>query len=282
MVLAISPEKALQLIYRAMDAGTHPDPLVRKLEWDISNGCGQPHIVNLVSDLTDRSIMASRPHQHIERFEDGTFTVKSSMKVVKIRKDILDNSIKQPYYIDLVTPCRTKCEVCRQHRAKVWAQRAYHETAYSSRTWFMTLTCSPHQRVRAHILARQKYGNETFNSISKIVMSWFTLYLKRVRKQSGVKFRYLLAVEPHKDGFPHLHVLIHERGQEIRKRLLEAQWRSIGITSCELVQNGKASAYVTKYIAKQFEARIRASLKYGRSTSIEKLNFSCPLDPPLE
>src|SRR3546814_2282418 len=43
---------------------------------------------------------------------------------------------------------------------------------------------------------------------------------------TGVPLRYLLVVEPHDDGFPHFHILMHEQDSPVRKALLEEQWRS--------------------------------------------------------
>lgn len=150
----------------------------------------------------------------------------------------------------------------------MWGARAFHETQWSSRTWMLTMTVSPQQRMYAAIAAREKYGDETFSSITKIVGRWFTLYMKRVRKEARVPLRYLLAVERHKDGFPHLHALVHERGFEVGKRLLQKQWGH-GFSHCKLA-DAKSARYVTKYVSKDLECRVRASQRYGRPMDIAK------------
>lgn len=94
----------------------------------------------------------------------------------------------------------------------------------------------------------------------------FTLFFKRLRKVTGAKIRYLLVAEQHKDGWPHYHALLHEKGVAVTKRQLEHEWR-LGFTQFKLVplDDPHVAGYVTKYIAKQALARIRASLRYGTS-----------------
>jgi len=158
--------------------------------------------------------------------------------------------------------CSRKCHNCLKRRSRLWAARAFNEVRMSSRTWFVTFTVNPEHRVRAKILAQRKYGDESFSSVAKIISSWYTLFMKRVRKNSGAKLRYLMAIEEHKDGFPHLHALVHEMGVPLTKRELQAEW-PYGFTNCKLTDPA-ASRYVTKYLAKSQMARVRASLKYGQ------------------
>jgi len=167
------------------------------------------------------------------------------------------------FYLDLQVPCR-KCPSCLRWRSAMWAQRAFRECLVSKRTWFCTYTVNPAQRVRVRILARQKYGDESYASLYKVISQWFTLYLKRVRKESSAKLRYLLVSEQHADGFPHLHALIHEVDAQVSKRCLQTQW-PYGFTVVKLA-DPLSSRYVTKYLAKQMVARVRASLCYGGST----------------
>jgi len=165
---------------------------------------------------------------------------------------------RSKHWIDMLVPCR-KCEACLKARGRLWSERAFHEVRGSTRTWFCTYTLNPSWRVRAEIEASTSEPEDLYRVVSK----WFTLYLKRLRKESGVSFRYLLVVELHKDGFPHLHALVHEiGGQQITKRQLQGQW-PYGYTSVKLA-NPTSARYVTKYISKQAIARIRASLGYGR------------------
>ena len=91
-----------------------------------------------------------------------------------------------------------------------------------------------------------------------------TRYLKRVRKESGARVRYLLVAERHKSGQPHLHIMVHEADQErpVRYATLANQWK-LGFVHFKLAQDTKTAAYVCKYISKALLARVRASLRYG-------------------
>jgi len=170
------------------------------------------------------------------------------------------------YSIDLQVSCR-RCPSCLKERGRRWSARAFHECKQSSRTWFCTFTLAPEHRLRACLLAKKKFSNEEFSSIYNIISGWFTLYLKRIRKESGAKLRFFLAVEMHADGFPHLHALIHEVGEgEVTKRTLQGQW-PYGFTNVKLADPASAR-YVTKYLAKSLLARVRASLNYGSCVNV--------------
>ena len=175
-------------------------------------------------------------------------------------------------------PCR-KCSTCLAIRSKRWAARAAAEIAMAHRTWFGTLTWGD-ARERIKALARRDARNsghgdwEAIPSERQTAFLWkqcgpdVTLYLKRVRKEAGTAFRYCAIVEPHKDAFPHVHMLLHEHGAEIRKRTLDGQWR-VGFSQWRLVETGQVSAawYVAKYLAKHSAARVRASGSYGRGVN---------------
>lgn len=81
-------------------------------------------------------------------------------------------------------------------------------------------------------------------------------------KKSGGRLRFLLVYEAHKDGFPHLHALIHEQGEVVTKRELQKQW-PYGFTTVK-VCDVATSHYVTKYLTKSVRARVRASQRYGQ------------------
>lgn len=100
---------------------------------------------------------------------------------------------------------------------------------------------------------------DSHNEISKEI----TKYFKRLRK-SGLKFRYVLVTEAHKDGYPHYHALVHEVSAQIPKQKLEEQW-PFGFTTFRLVKDMKAAYYIAKYLAKDARTRIRASQGYGQS-----------------
>lgn len=74
-----------------------------------------------------------------------------------------------------------------------------------------------------------------------------------------------MTTEAHADGFPHLHLLLHEYEGAATKRLLEEQW-PLGISHWRLVNahDHKVPWYVAKYLTKSILAKPVASLRYGR------------------
>jgi len=96
-----------------------------------------------------------------------------------------------------------------------------------------------------------------------IISKELTKYFKRLRKK-GAQFRFVLVAEAHKDGYPHFHALLHEKGPMITKSTLQGEW-PYGFTSAKLVKDDRAALYVAKYLAKDARTRIRASLQYGQS-----------------
>lgn len=171
--------------------------------------------------------------------------------------------------------CR-KCPPCLRQRAKVWATRAQLELVAARRSWFGTLTVRPEERFRAvmradHALAQRGVvwntlsQSEQFAEIAKILRADFQRYLKRVRKATRARLRYLMTTEAHADGFPHLHLILHEYEGAATKRLLEDQW-PLGFSNWRLV-NGhdhRVPWYVAKYLTKSILAKPIASLRYGR------------------
>lgn len=181
--------------------------------------------------------------------------------------------------LNLLTPCR-RCPVCLRRKARHWRERAIAEITQSNRTWFGTLTTRPDFDVWLDQLAASKTRNfwsadevKKFEPRARVLGTEVTKYLKRVRKNSGCQFRYLLVTELHASANtaaekfmrPHVHILLHEfAGQPIAKRLLDAAWGH-GHCQWRLVADIRAAWYVSKYISKASSARVRASLDYGQS-----------------
>lgn len=105
---------------------------------------------------------------------------------------------------------------------------------------------------------------EQFQARHQEISRDLTTWLKRVRKQSGARLRYLLVAEAHKSGLPHYHALIHERrfSVPVTERVLRHQW-NLGFSKFQLVEGSEAAWYVAKYLAKDARARVRASVRYG-------------------
>jgi len=191
----------------------------------------------------------------------------------------LRKGAKMPPGIELVmlTPCR-QCPSCLKYIAWFWRGRAQTEIEAASRTWMITLTARPdvHVWIDHECSTRQRnfWGSppaKIFAERSKVFGEEVTKYLKRLRKQSRAKLRYLLIAETHDGadtsdfmrGRPHFHMLLHEVGMQVPKRLIQGQWQH-GFSDVKLADHG-ASWYVSKYITKAKQARVRASLRYGLS-----------------
>ena len=132
----------------------------------------------------------------------------------------------------ILVRCR-KCPECLAHRTRVWTARAVAETVGSVRTWFGTLTLHPDRATQARMSADRALTDAIsdrsdpnyFNKMVDSVNPELTKFLKRVRKNSDARLRYMLVAEPHKSGMPHWHILIHEQSGVVTKRELEAAWR---------------------------------------------------------
>lgn len=191
------------------------------------------------------------------------------------RADTRKGETGMPVSVVMEVRCR-KCPACLRTRAYEWRTRATAEIGASWRTWFGTLTLRPEEhylaelRASAALLRRgvslaELSPQEQFAERHRAISDDITKWLKRVRKISGSKLRYCLVVEAHKSGLPHYHILVHEVSQDlpVTKRQLQSQWL-YGFTQFKLVEDSKAAAYVTKYLHKSAQARVRASLHYGK------------------
>lgn len=175
----------------------------------------------------------------------------------------------------LFVPCRN-CSKCLWIRSQDWATRASIEVLRANRTWFGTMTLSPEMHYqmflqakyaalkRSIILDREPDGVQFVWRV-KAINKEITLWQKRIRKNSGATLRFLNVAERHKSGMPHFHCLIHERNGAVRWSELNGQWK-LGFSKFKLVDDEKkAPMYVCKYLSKSKEARVRASLRYGKS-----------------
>ncbi|AXH74992.1 MAG: replication initiator protein [Microviridae sp.] len=239
-------ESIQRLFAEAMSSETFDRHGTRLGTWDISGTCDKPV-----------------PITHYSR---ASGLAKSLSKGAKMPPGI---------GITLLTPCR-QCEACLKFIAYHWRMRAQTELQAAQRTWMVTFTCRPDFHVWIdHVCATRK-GNfwaqppdKIFAARTKVFGEEITKYLKRLRKQSGAKIRYLLIAETHDGlatsdflrGRPHFHMLLHETETKLSKSFIQGQWHH-GHTGCKLADSG-ASWYVSKYITKAKQARVRASLRYG-------------------
>lgn len=174
--------------------------------------------------------------------------------------------------VNMEVRCR-QCPACLKQRSIKWTQRAVAEMSVAGRTWFGTLTLAPEKHTWVEAKLRSEFQNsgdfdaltekEKFAARLKLIGVEVTLFIKRIRKNSGAEFKYILVAERHKSGLPHLHILLHEApGAPIRKnKVLDRAW-SWGFSKFALAET-KHAYYVCKYLTKSSEARVRASLHYG-------------------
>lgn len=135
-----------------------------------------------------------------------------------------------------------KCRGCLRIRQNDWVRRAMIEYEAHPRTWFLTLTYRGEYEVG-------------YDAVQK--------FLKRLRKNTGQKIRYLCATERgSKNGRLHYHLLVHGSDQ-LTKRMIIKEWPH-GLTHMRLARDLTSARYVSKYTAK--DAHIRPSLGYGHAT----------------
>ena len=180
----------------------------------------------------------------------------------------------RPHAFQLNARCR-RCGPCREHRRRLWGARAVHEINASRRTWFGTLTVRPTDRFRMMLEAdltgsrgtSSLKDNVRYGLLASRVGKDVTKMFKRLRS-GGARFRYLVVYEAHKDGWPHVHLLVHEVHDPIRERVLQAEW-PVGFSKWRLVDSDlRAAWYIAKYLTKDALARVRASQHYGQAGAI--------------
>lgn len=182
------------------------------------------------------------------------------------------------------------CSDCKRLRRREWYLRSGVELSRCQRTWFGTLTLSPEAAFRCEVVARKRLlrggtvweklrPEKRYAETCQEIGSELTRYLKRIRKDSGAKLKYMACFEKHRSGVPHLHMLVHEYSEQpVKKRHLDFHWK-MGFTHWRLVpieDAPKAALYVAKYITKD-GGRVRASIRYGKPPHV--LGHSVPQEP---
>lgn len=198
--------------------------------------------------------------------------------------------LRDQYTVVVEGRCR-KCERCLRHRMRTWIAKSSHELSVAPRTWFGTFTFRPdvHEWLERSAFLSRGYDElspaKQIQRYNNTVLREFTLFGKKIRKgRKGdglepfhpverrgflpTRFRYLVVLEHHKSGLPHLHALLHEVAgyPQMRKWYLQELWKHNGFSGMKLVRDNpmKASVYVTKYLHKEAGARLRPSLLYGK------------------
>ena len=265
-----------RLAQAAFNAGVVVWP--HHLTWERQGDCLSP----VQMEVWSRAVDYREPWKHRRYLirEDGAGV---RLWPEKARAMPAGNDRGDYFSATLVVRCR-HCANCLRQRSRMWTARAIDEMRRSQRTWFGTVTLSPDTVGRLLHRAAGRVGSEwetrsyteRMDELLREVSEELTKYLKRVRKVSGAKLRYLLAFEDHKSGVPHAHLLIHEvfGSPPVLWKHLDLGW-SLGFTKWNLIKSGeneKAAVYACKYLTKANRARVRASIGYGRSRPITNSN----------
>jgi hypothetical protein len=118
--------------------------------------------------------------------------------------------------------------------------------------------------------------SELYQQICTQVRPELQRFLKRIRKNSGAKVRYMIVAEPHNSeetaperrGLPHWHLFVHETSGSVTKRQLSSAWR-YGFSHFRLVDHEDYLVpwYICKYLTKgDTYSRILNSKQYGNGT----------------
>lgn len=265
-------ESVASVFSRALQAGADR-PSIGHVRWNIAGRCEAPQTV----------ILSAAP-------SEGLRDTRRSARGRYVH--LVPGLTKCTLTVELETRCR-RCGWCLKKRAAKWRLAARSELdAATGRSWFGTLTFRPEERFlidcRAAGSATRKGEDwrklapaERFAYLANAAGALVTKWIKRVRKESAAPLRYLVVVEAHKDGFPHYHLLLHETdaGRPIRKELLQRQW-SHGFSNWKLVKDTATAGYVTKYLSKSLMARVRASVRYGKTRALPIVEKRVDPRPP--
>lgn len=160
-----------------------------------------------------------------------------------------------------------RCDVCRSYRAYRWTLRSRAEARRAARNWLITLTFGASARARLAGAATHLGGEwSQAERLATVAAPEVQKFIKRARRAQLI-FRMAWAIEHHKSGWPHAHLLLHE-GKAGEKPLwietvdvLRRSWE-IGISDIRECEP-KGVGYVSKYVAKGPAKRMRASRLYG-------------------
>lgn len=238
--------------------------------WDIAGGCQNDTVV----DLTGRE----SPEWRVISAYDETLCFPAS----KISKYVEGDKTQ---LLSLKVRCG-HCPACIYARAARWAHRASCEhdlVAHQGKhTWFGTITIDEpsYRAFLAESLVRNENAEEeallVHRSAGRALQRWF----KRMRKH-GYAFRYFLVFEKGgTTGRAHYHFLMHETGAPIVRRVFtgapafhrdfskfeHTKWPHGEVRRMRHIKGDpwEAAWYVAKYVAKSRDARVRASIGYGK------------------
>lgn len=278
------------LLASAVSAGNAVMLSPMRWRWDLASHCDSPinfELFGRPAQWTNDALIKRGVAPRMVRKLISTGLIRPDRALDGFR---YDPGSDHPLLLELIVPCR-RCGPCLRRRAWQWRMKALEEMRAASRTWFLTLTLSPDQHFRVLSVARNACHERStrFEELSEAdqfaarvaaCTPDITRYVKRVRKESGAPLRYLLVAERHESGLPHFHALLHEvsAAMPVRKRTLQGQWL-LGFSQVKLTTDEAAAWYVCKYLTKELATRVRSSLRYGKTTSVDRRPVAVKLDP---
>lgn len=232
------------------------------VSWDLAGDCLSPWVMAQVGE----------GHFYGEKDEKGNVVSRSFWR----SDDGASDTWEPGRTLEQKVRCRV-CANCLRARGRLWFRRAVVETKLWPRSWFVTLTFRPEERVKLLYETIARVGGQgpwsrlsavdRFRELLRTIGPLVTRWLKRLRGpgRAKLRFRYLLVVEKHEDGWPHFHALLHEVSElmPLRKAVIQRQWPH-GFSQVRLVDDARGGArYVAKYLSKDAASRVRASKDYG-------------------
>jgi hypothetical protein len=255
---------------QALDQGAVRESATR-FAWDVAGNCETPVTRETFSRPT---LFGSRELRRLAPEMRSAFIKSGLVRLNPQRGFEWAKGENHPLWLVVTAPCR-KCGACLRRRARLWAHKAQLEIERAPRTWFATYTFTPDEHYRLMCVARDRAAksstvfehippDDQFRLLCAAAGPDITRYIKRIRKESGTRLRYLLVAERHASGLPHWHALVHEvqAAMPIRKAVLKGQWPH-GFTRFKLVENKGAAWYLCKYLSKDIATRVRSSIRYG-------------------
>lgn len=304
-------DTAQRVAYQALTRNGDRRSIVR-FEWNVAGNCQSPvyrEMFSRPSAAHRRPLSESDAIRHplvlavLKAFPGSTVGDVKVPVFNESRYIVVDpKKGSVPVLVEITARCR-KCDACLRVRSREWARRSRLEIAQSVRTWWGTLTLSDDTLFKALAVTRRRLSrggtvfedlttDQRFAEVVATLSRDLTLYLKRVRKQSGAALRFIAVWEAHPEReplapgvpCPHVHALVHEcdAAKPVRKRVLDGQWKALGFSRWRLFAGSadlssdevaRLAGYVTKYLSKSALARVRASKRYG-STSYGTLSDS--------
>ena len=270
---------ARALAGRGRGKATFSQTSINTWTWDVAGQCRNPSSIFVRGRPTQT--VGRRKRHHPIHGEVGVLGERESESGL-------------PVHGELTVRCR-KCDPCLRFRRAQWTSRALAELQdqrlHGRRTWFGTLTLAPDRHVEFEAQAARRCRNSSvdwysrhpddkFRRYVREVYHEVQLFFKRLRKNSGCRFRYIIVAEKHTQqlsGYAHFHLLLFEQEGSVRKGsgnkspvagTLEVEWK-LGHSHWRLVRDDeperKVAGYVAKYLSKDLASRVWGSQDLSRA-----------------